>query len=105
MFCWFIALILHWAAGRSPRRLVGLGSAAIQHRLDELVEPIRFSLNLRQEVTLRFLVPLHVGSAQATHETLDVTQRQPELVGGDCHGLISGSGGPGDRLLVRLQKN
>jgi hypothetical protein len=76
-----------------------------QQYLDQLGEPISFTLNLRQDVTLRFLIPLHVSSAQASHQTLDATQRQPELMDHGRQKLLSGSSVTGERLLVRLQES
>jgi hypothetical protein len=64
--------------------------ASSQQCINNLREPIRFQVNLGQELRPRLGIPFDVGSAQAGDKPLDVAKRQPEFMRGSRQDLLDG---------------
>jgi hypothetical protein len=72
---WFVAAVRR-ASSQPTLHFAPRGAQFI----DQLREPIRFQVNLDQELLPRVVIPLDVSSAHAGDESLDVAQRQPEFM-------------------------
>jgi hypothetical protein len=65
----------------------------LNQRIHEVGEPIRFDLDLGQEITTCRFVPVHIGSAKTADEAFYMAQRQAKLVRGRSQELIASSVG------------